>query len=145
MRVSEMDKTIFLNLFSLLAYLLHSWQLQSGSLSSIQCCLSSLESILMGAALDYANYYTIITWENGWKWLIFFIISFKRVPDIEAKLTYNFYRMFIIVFSCSGARIFVHYGSLNAIFSKNYFGPVDRGFRQILKMKLIAFWRRDSA
>ena len=37
---------------------------------------------------------------------------------IEVKLTYNFNRVFIVVLSCLGARIFVRYGSLNAIFAK---------------------------
>ena len=37
---------------------------------------------------------------------------------IEVKLTYNSNRVFIVVLSCLGARIFVRYGSLNAIFEK---------------------------
>ena len=37
---------------------------------------------------------------------------------IEVKLTYNSNRVFIVVLSCLGARIFVRYGSLNAIFAE---------------------------
>ena len=37
---------------------------------------------------------------------------------IEVKLTYNSNREFIVVSSGLGARIFVRYGSLNAIFEK---------------------------
>ena len=72
----------------------------------------------MGATLNYVNYYTIITWENGWKWLFFAFISFEMVTYIEVKLICNSHRMFIAVLSCSGARIFVRYGRLNAIFAK---------------------------
>ena len=55
------------------------------------------------------------------KWVemtVFCLFSFESVSYIEVKLTYNSNRMSIVVLCCSGARISVRYGSLNAIFAK---------------------------